>query len=63
MRIKSAGVAAVPGEEDLTWGAIAGDIRGGGRAGGGIIGSDNGSGDTESWPDPSLLLSWSERMS
>lgn len=48
MRIKSAGVAAVLGEESLTWGAITGEIRGGGRVGGGIIGSDNGSGDTES---------------
>lgn len=52
--MSSAGVAAPPGDED--WGVMAGEARGGGSAGGGINGSDNGSGETESWPEASLLL-------
>lgn len=55
MRIRVAGVAAVPGDWDGC-GVMAGDLRGGGSAGGGINGSDSGSGETESCPDPSLLL-------
>lgn len=47
MRISVAGVAAVPGDW-ATWGVRAGDWRGGGSAGGGISGSDKGSGETES---------------
>lgn len=56
MRINIAGVAG--SLVFCCWrvcGAIAGDFRDGGSAGGGINGSESGSGDTESWPELSAL--------
>lgn len=52
MRINMAGVA---GSLVSDCGPTAGDLRAGGRAGGGIRGSERGSGETESCPELSLL--------
>jgi hypothetical protein len=57
--IKIAGVTTSAPDLDPefdSWGGIAGDLAVRGSAGGGIRGSVSGSGETESWPEPSLLL-------
>lgn len=48
IRISVAGVAGSPALGSVICGPMAGDLRLGGSAGGGINGSEMGSGDTES---------------